>query len=799
MFNKMKIRYFLALLAFTASLYISFLLSPFPDQAAAASGVITGSVVNIRSGAGTQFPVAGTVYKDTAVNILSQNGEWYQIQVGKTEGWVNQSLLSVTPSNATITVSQDLVNLRSGPGTNYSIVGQARKGDSLSLLNTNGDWYQAKTAGGQVIYIRSDMTAQPVTGSGNIAPAAAVTTTAASTQANPPIVMLDGKQMQFEVPPIIDNGRTLVPMRAIFEAMGAQVDWNDAAQTVTAKLGDTTIILTIGSTAPTVNGKVWPLDVPAKIVNNRTLAPLRFIGEALGGTVTWDDASNTAAITSPAVTPNTPAPVAVNTGSSTVNLRNGPGTSYNLVDTVEPGQTLKVLQQQGDWYQVANGGNNAWVASWVVTPIYTNEQTTDPGTSTPTTPTQPAAGLNSLTLSSERTSDGVKIYMASTVKLQTTKTSTTNQVNYTFADQQITGSTSLQEYLGSSLVTAQGSNQGNNAQVTINLPAGVQYNTSTDSNGLREVLFIPNFITSVARSTFGSTGEKIAVTSVTSMNYTNTNTSNSLTVTFNNVLTGWASPSYSYSNSLISSMVFKNQGQSGSVLTITTTKPVKFSVGPTSDATGLNILFVDQSELQNRAPVVVLDAGHGGSDPGASGTYLKEKDVTLAVALKAGQLLTAQGIKVVYTRTDDTYVGLLDRSDIANFYNAAVFVSVHCNASTSPTPSGTETYCYYPDDNPQLYMQKDERYNLALRLQQALVANLGLNDRGVKQSNLSVLRETNMPSALAELAFISTPSDEALLQQQQFRDKAAQAIATAIAGYMGKSSGTTTDLNNVKP
>jgi N-acetylmuramoyl-L-alanine amidase len=244
-------------------------------------------------------------------------------------------------------------------------------------------------------------------------------------------------------------------------------------------------------------------------------------------------------------------------------------------------------------------------------------------------------------------------------------------------------------------------------------------------------------------------------------------------------------------------MVFKSQGQSGTVLTITTTKAAKFSVGPNSDGTGLNILFVDQSELQSRVPIVVLDAGHGGSDPGASGAYLQEKDVNLAVVLKAGQLLTAKGIKVVYTRTDDTYVGLDDRSTLANFYNASVFVSVHCNANTSSAPNGTETYCYYPLEDPELYLQKDERYNLALDLQQALVADLGRADRGVKQGNLSVLRETTMPSALAEIAFISNPTEEALMQQQQFTDLAGKAIADAIVGYMNEN--VTVNLNNVRP
>ncbi len=112
-----------------------------------------------------------------------------------------------------------------------------------------------------------------------------------------PTVILDGEQLIFtDAQPIIEDGRTLVPLRSIFESMGATVTWNQDSQTATAVKGNTTVILPIGSTDPTINGQVKKLDVPAKIINGRTLAPLRFVGEAFGGTVGWDQASQTITI-----------------------------------------------------------------------------------------------------------------------------------------------------------------------------------------------------------------------------------------------------------------------------------------------------------------------------------------------------------------------------------------------------------------------------------------------------------------------------------------------------------------------
>jgi alpha-tubulin suppressor-like RCC1 family protein len=110
-------------------------------------------------------------------------------------------------------------------------------------------------------------------------------------------VTLDGKPIAFDQPPIIENGRTLVPMRAIFEALGATVYWNGDTRTVTATRGDTTIVLTVGSAAALVNGKRTELDVPAKLVNSRTLVPARFVAESLDCKVDWNNDTRTVVIT----------------------------------------------------------------------------------------------------------------------------------------------------------------------------------------------------------------------------------------------------------------------------------------------------------------------------------------------------------------------------------------------------------------------------------------------------------------------------------------------------------------------
>jgi len=109
-----------------------------------------------------------------------------------------------------------------------------------------------------------------------------------------PKVIIDGRHLSFDVPSRIQNGRLLVPARAMFEAMGAVVDYDDKTQTVTATKNETTVVLTIGDLSPTINGNAVHLDQPGVITNGRALAPLRFVAEAFGGRVEWDAEIQTA-------------------------------------------------------------------------------------------------------------------------------------------------------------------------------------------------------------------------------------------------------------------------------------------------------------------------------------------------------------------------------------------------------------------------------------------------------------------------------------------------------------------------
>ncbi|MBE3586583.1 MAG: N-acetylmuramoyl-L-alanine amidase [Thermoanaerobacter sp.] len=174
---------------------------------------------------------------------------------------------------------------------------------------------------------------------------------------------------------------------------------------------------------------------------------------------------------------------------------------------------------------------------------------------------------------------------------------------------------------------------------------------------------------------------------------------------------------------------------------------------------------------------IVLDPGHGGSDPGALGpTGLREKDVTLAVAKYLQQELQPLG-SIYMTRDKDEYKSLRERVDLANNLKADYFISIHCNATTNRAAKGTETL---------IYAFGKEAEKLARKVQTRLVKVLGTQDRGVKvRPGLYVLAHTAMPAILVETAFISNPEEERLLADPAQQQSIARAIVEGIADHLG--------------
>ena len=185
--------------------------------------------------------------------------------------------------------------------------------------------------------------------------------------------------------------------------------------------------------------------------------------------------------------------------------------------------------------------------------------------------------------------------------------------------------------------------------------------------------------------------------------------------------------------------------------------------------------------------IVVIDAGHGGHDRGGiPGQRVAEKDMTLDVARRLRNVLSASGYRVVMTRDSDVFVPLPTRVAIANSYRNAIFVCIHFNATQRRSAGGIETYFYSRDSLP-----------LASAIHRLVVGGAPSSNRGVRRRGYYVLRKTNIPAVLVECGFLTNPTEAAYAQSASYRERLAEEIAAGIRGRNSVASASFIDQTKV--
>jgi len=238
----------------------------------------------------------------------------------------------------------------------------------------------------------------------------------------------------------------------------------------------------------------------------------------------------------------------------------------------------------------------------------------------------------------------------------------------------------------------------------------------------------------------------------------------------------------------------------------------------------ISIIPSSLAQRGSKITTVVIDAGHGGKDPGAMGKHSKEKDITLAIALKTGKYIEENfdDVKVIYTRKTDEFIELYKRAEIANKNSADFFISIHCNSNNSSRPYGSETFVMglhkndanlnvamkenaailmednkgekyegFDANSPESYIKfslfqdiyLDQSTDMATRIQEQFKNRVGRKDRGVYQAGFLVLWRTAMPGVLIELGFLSNPTEEKFLLSKDGQVYLASAIYRAFKAY----------------
>ncbi len=198
---------------------------------------------------------------------------------------------------------------------------------------------------------------------------------------------------------------------------------------------------------------------------------------------------------------------------------------------------------------------------------------------------------------------------------------------------------------------------------------------------------------------------------------------------------------------------------------------------------------------RHRIYTIVLDPGHGGKDHGGIGARYREKNITLQLAKKVGDLLRRSGYNILYTRSGDQYLTLSQRSAFANARKAQLFLSLHVNATRDKSVTGIETYAISPSGTPSTSAQRADsdrytgnrydRYNILLAacIHRKMILGTKAKDRGVKRARFQVLRETNCPAVLLEIGFISNSAEERKLGSDAYLNTLARAIADGVLQY----------------
>ena len=233
--------------------------------------------------------------------------------------------------------------------------------------------------------------------------------------------------------------------------------------------------------------------------------------------------------------------------------------------------------------------------------------------------------------------------------------------------------------------------------------------------------------------------------------------------------------------------------------------------------------------MADKQYTVVLDAGHGGKDPGAVGRFSQEKDLNLKLALEVGRLMKEQypDVNVIYTRSTDVFIPLQQRADVANKNNADLFISIHTNSAEKKEPRGVETFILGTErmeanldvamrENAVIKLEADYKTTyagfdpnsidsyimfelmqnnhmeqslmFAEQVQKRFVGHLNREDRGVRQAAFWVLLKTACPSILFEMGFISNPEEERFLNQPASMAQMASAIVNAFGAYTHKQA-----------
>ncbi len=519
-------------------------------------------------------------------------------------------------------------------------------------------------------------------------------------------LFVKGKEVKsLPMDPVIIEGRTMVPVREVFEAMGSQVIWHDDTCQVEIKDGDTSVLIKIGDRNTYVNGTLTPIqaDQPLPMLiglgadNLKSMVPVRFVAEKLGYKVGWDEGSRT---------------VSIDPKDEEIDVIVPPD------EPIEP-----IPEKYGDFGKITAVKNNG--------------------------------------------TDDIYISTMYGISPKITRYQNPERIVFDFPGatfQKVGTSVSLD---GNCVKAVRYSNFEGNARVVFDVKSDAQVHVLSSGSGIL-LRAIPSKNTQI---TYDAYLKRVYF----DKNYDGTGkaVTNGYSVTFKGL--NLENQKIHINDGNIYEIII-TKTSSGSTVTVDGSK--KLTYNKVNGFYKTDAEFIPDENENAGDGIVIIDAGHGGHDPGAVGynssgeAVAYESHINLAISKLVSEKLKQSGVKVIMTRSKDEYISLAGRAEIENNSDCSLFVSIHCNSIDNSSINGTQVY----------YNPENEIGNLlAENIYENMLDLTPLAPKDIQNgANLYVIRNTKRPAALVETAFISNASDRNYLLSKSGQDKIATAITNGI-------------------
>jgi N-acetylmuramoyl-L-alanine amidase len=658
-------------------------------------------------------------------------------------------------------------------------------------------------------------------------------------------VLMDGQAFKSDVPSFIYIDRTLVPIRFVAESFGAEVGWDQATKTATVKHKDKVVKLTIDSNKVVLNNEAKTLDknsIPKLVTfsnnDSRTMVPVRFISEVLGYEVGWDENNQMPYINSsddievidlnPIIDPETPTnPTTPSVPASTatidsINVVKGSTSKQRVV--IKSNQPIdfeplflpdsnKLIIDIEDAVLKTSDSKEIKVNDGYIRSVTYSQYDNDPYVTRIVVQLEDKSDYDFYTSSDGKTNvltfeefkfnnieiekvDGVEALVIDDVKgieYNVMNLKNPERIVIDLMDTNLTKKISefnLQTGFIKNVRVSQFSGDNNYSpndrivRLVLDVQDGTTNpNVSIERDGDKLIIkpekSIWEFIT------YDSTGTDrlISIKNNDSVRYDVNYDSSSkrMDIIIPSEDSDLVKSMTALSDNFIRQIQVNENGDD-TIVSIYFVRGIEFEVLSDKRAEVIKIAFRRDPNLKYDG-TIVIDAGHGGKDPGAiSSNGTQEKVVNLQIALKVQRLLEDLGFNVIMTRTDDTFVDLYERANIANRNNADLFVSIHHNSTLNKAVQGLEIL-YCPRGSG--VGKTADQYPLAEIISKSILQSTGGIDRGIIQRpGLVVIRETKMPAVLVEVGYLSNAEEEARIINDGYQNKVAQGIISGIQNYL---------------